>query len=236
MVTGACNMDLLTACDLSAEISVPTRMAIINEMFSLQLDETEFQSQSNRFDAYFKDWFEEKCEAALGQVQVKTLRQLVDLVVFICGGNAASKTKGEIKDAIRSGAVPSVAPLPSQNADNEATLDASIDLAACLWLMLSIGTLRHSLTPGRALKWENEKNLVACIGTTFHTKPWLTGKVKLPKVFTAVNLETIGGIRVAWTSNLADHLNLTEDDTKLTLFHQVSFLQLHKASKRYFSR
>ena len=56
----------------------------------------------------------------------------------------------------------------------------------------------------------------------------LSENAKLPKAFTAANLEQIAGIKVQWTSNLADHLSLKDDDTKVMLYHQASFLELHK--------
>ena len=46
------------------------------------------------------------------------------------------------------------------------------------------------------------------------------------------NLEKIAGIQVRWTSNLADHLALRDDDKKVMLFHQASFLELSKESRR----
>lgn len=51
--------------------------------------------------------------------------------------------------------------------------------------------------------------------------------------FTAANLEKIAGIQVQWTSNLAGHLSLKDDEKKVMLFHQVSFLELSKDSQRY---
>lgn len=46
-----------------------------------------------------------------------------------------------------------------------------------------------------------------------------------------MNLERISGIRVRWTSNLADHLSLDGDEVRL--FHHVSFLELHQESPRF---
>lgn len=42
-------------------------------------------------------------------------------------------------------------------------------------------------------------------------------------MFTARNLERVAGIRVIWTSNLADHLHLEDDDTSVRIFYHVSF-------------
>ncbi|KAL8715187.1 MAG: hypothetical protein Q9220_001145 [cf. Caloplaca sp. 1 TL-2023] len=60
--------------------------------------------------------------------------------------------------------------------------------------------------------------------------------VKLPQSFTAANLESISGIHIRWTDNLADHLLLRDDDTKLMLFHHVSALEIMNRSTPYFSQ
>jgi hypothetical protein len=54
---------------------------------------------------------------------------------------------------------------------------------------------------------------------------------KLPRIFKAMNLERISGIRVRWTSNLADHLSLDGDEVRLS--NHVSFLELHQESPRF---
>ncbi|RFU76143.1 hypothetical protein TARUN_6085 [Trichoderma arundinaceum] len=51
---------------------------------------------------------------------------------------------------------------------------------------------------------------------------------KLGKVFTARNLSRIAGIEIRWTTNLADHLRLVDDDQVVFIFHYASFLQLQK--------
>ncbi|KAL8840478.1 MAG: hypothetical protein Q9176_003804 [Flavoplaca citrina] len=75
------------------------------------------------------------------------------------------------------------------------------------------------LHPGRN---ECQPNLI----NTVFPPPSFLDMVKLPQSFTASNLEKIGGIRVIWTNNLADHLLLRDDDTKVMLFHHVSALHL----------
>ncbi|KAL8854500.1 MAG: hypothetical protein Q9221_000771 [Calogaya cf. arnoldii] len=67
-----------------------------------------------------------------------------------------------------------------------------------------------------------EPNLI----NTVFPSPSFLDTVKLPQSFTAANLEKIGGIQVLWTDNLADHLLLRDDDTKVMLFHHVSALRL----------
>lgn len=56
--------------------------------------------------------------------------------------------------------------------------------------------------------------------------------VKLPRtIFNAKNVAKIAGIEVCWTSNLADHLLMLDDESKVTLFHHASILKLQTKSK-----
>ena len=54
---------------------------------------------------------------------------------------------------------------------------------------------------------------------------------RLEKTFTARNIEEIGGLRIAWTSNLLDHLQLRRDRDTVEIYHHASFL--HYQASRY---
>ena len=112
-----------------------------------------------------------------------------------------------------------------------------VDLAAGLWLMLSISVYPGDISYDEPIVWKDYEILGSeqdlsqgLILKNISHRYNSTDLVKLPQAFTAAHLEQIGGIEVIWTNNLADHLLLKDDDTKLMLFHQVSILQLHKKS------
>ena len=129
-----------------------------------------------------------------------------------------------------------------------------VDLAASAWLMLTIGeypgdisydepiiwqasSVLHSAPSKSALALERaiERGISGVPSTSvidylFPPTHMTLDVVKLPQSFTAMHLEKIAGIEIRWTSNLADHLLLRDDDTKLLLFHQVSILELHAVS------
>ncbi len=113
---------------------------------------------------------------------------------------------------------------------DRATINASITLAARLWLMLNIGNLPNSSTPGQTTVDWDEDTLKACVDRQFSPKHTLDDPVKLPKGFNAFQLKNIAGIKVAWTNNLADHLLMRDDDTKVLIFHHATFLRCHKDS------
>jgi hypothetical protein len=201
-------------------IAKPLRRAIINTLFSTSLSDGQFDSIDG-LDAYFNDWYEIENNVAAGHVSVRTHREVLNIIVQL---QTTSQTRSEIHSTLLQGD-PTV---------EGKLLDASIDLAVRLWLTVSVGSIRQSLTPGKTLTWKKDK-----VQDTLHRDLWppsqLDEKVKLPKTFIAANLEKIAGLKVIWTSNLADHLCLKDDDTKVMLYHQATFLELHKDSNRYAS-
>ena len=202
-------------------LSLSTRKAIINTIFHLDLTDQEFRSRDDGYTAWFDDWFEEQCQASAGQVSARTHNDLLQIIAKIQSAN---------QNADRSAltlALSSTSPCTTD------AIDASVTLAARIWLSLSIDSLNHSVTPGQLIPWNKGQCLSDAIHTTFSPQAQTRERVKLPKVFTAANLEKIAGIQVQWTSNLADHLSLKDDDTKVMLYHQASFLELHRESKWY---
>ena len=126
-----------------------------------------------------------------------------------------------------------------------------LDLAASTWLMLSVGKFPGDISYDEPIQWfasstlyspspsltranDNDNNAttpnLSVISHQFPPTHSTKDIVKLPQSFTAAHLEKIGGIEIRWTNNLADHLLLRDDDTKLMLFHQVSVLELHAKS------
>jgi len=106
-----------------------------------------------------------------------------------------------------------------------------VSIAARVWLMLHIGEVKNAITPGqKPLVWKSG-SLKECIRNRFKHNSDLTETVKLPKSFNAIQLRRVGGIKIIWSNNLADHLLMRDDDTKLTIFHHASFLRCHRDRK-----
>ena len=63
-----------------------------------------------------------------------------------------------------------------------------------------------------------------------HYYMYVTDHVKLERLFNARTIERIAGIKITWTSNLADHLRLLDDDTGVVIFHNAF---LKKMESRY---
>ncbi|KAI1369407.1 hypothetical protein F5Y08DRAFT_152819 [Xylaria arbuscula] len=60
-------------------------------------------------------------------------------------------------------------------------------------------------------------------------------KLQIGRIFTALNLNKIGGMRIEWTRNLADHLRLVDDDKTVSVFDCVAYLRFQrKVQKQLF--
>jgi hypothetical protein len=114
--------------------------------------------------------------------------------------------------------------------DNSHILGDSIALVTRLFVMMEIGGDPQLGFSGRPpLHWE-EGSLKEFIHHYFNETPEPNHEgVKLEPIFTARNLELVAGIKIEWTSNLADHLRMVGDGEKtVTIFHHASFLRWHQ--------
>jgi hypothetical protein len=77
------------------------------------------------------------------------------------------------------------------------------------------------------LLWK-EGTMTEFVSGIFSPQTFVKERVKLGKGFNVRNLKRIAGIEIRWTSNLADHLRMREDDTAVEIFHYVSLLRFHQ--------
>jgi hypothetical protein len=120
--------------------------------------------------------------------------------------------------------------LSSNSDDSVEILYDSINLAVRLLLMIPIGPFLGSgitLRNETYLSWR-EGTITELVSTTFSPQTQIQERVKLEKVFNARNLKRIAGMEIRWTSNLADHLRMRDEDTAVELFHCASFLKFHQ--------
>jgi hypothetical protein len=115
--------------------------------------------------------------------------------------------------------------------EGEESVEKSINLGVRLLLMVPTGdfaTLGRSITLSgeTKLSWNGGtiRDLVCKEFTPQHS---MKESIKLERIFNATNLEHIAGIDVRWTSNLADHLRMRDDDKAVEIFHYATFLRLH---------
>lgn len=98
--------------------------------------------------------------------------------------------------------------------------------------MIRWGTFSYSFS-GRTESQPVQGCLREHVAPYFARPPILSyDKVKLEKNFNAFNLSRIAGLHNAWTDNLIDHLRISEDDTKVHIFHHAGLLECQRDSPK----
>jgi hypothetical protein len=105
-------------------------------------------------------------------------------------------------------------------------LGTAIDWAARLVTMLEIGRLQFACQSHEPLTWE-QLSLKDYIASVFETVSGRldTGHIRLEESFNVQSLQKLANLEIEWTNDLMSHLSLRNDDTKVLIFHHVSFLE-----------
>jgi hypothetical protein len=220
-------------CNISEPILKPnTKCAILEHLWDVKNTPADSFYNQSQCDSYFS-YYGKQCSNALAtyglHALLSTHQDIIDVILQL-------KDLNSTREAIKEGLLASHCHLPHLMEDScERLICAAIDLAIRLWLMIDVGETLHCFTPGqKSLLWESGplRDLIkAQFGPIANIK---CTRIKLEKIFTARNLERIAGLRIVWTSNLADHLRLvhdyTSDDAGIKIFHHVSFLEHHRTS------
>jgi len=203
-----------------APLPLAIRCAIFNKMWNLNWTEMECCSSEDELAAYFR-YYEAQCVGLTrgrGCFVVQNHKHLLKIVGYIQNPNVSYDS---IVNLVR---------LDHPGVD-DSLISVSIFIAARIWLMLEIGEIKYSVTPGqRPILWQSG-TLKQRVRDHFKPSSDSTDMIKLPKTFNAMQLNKVSGIKIVWTNNLADHLRMRDDDTKVTIFHQASFLRRHRDGK-----
>jgi hypothetical protein len=208
---------------LSAKTSLRgLRYEIINNLLNLQLTRDDYEARSAGIDAYFDEWYDQQCGICAHGVSVNTHGELLRVVSYLRFPNADRQSVlGKLSQSQTACKI------------NVAEQKATIDLAARILLGMSIGSTPSCvLLIGDSLSWI-DGSLQSLVSQYFQQSNSTFEDVKLPRNFTAANIERIAGIKINWTSNLSDHLLLKDAETAeamVLIFHPISFLELHKLS------
>jgi hypothetical protein len=132
--------------------------------------------------------------------------------------------KEDILEAFRDTILVSIPPATDE------LLYTTIDFVSRLLLMVDIGPERPGDRTIQQLPvpWEMNNTLPDLVAKQFGGTKELVVPVRLERIFIAPNVELIGDIRVVWTDNLADHLRMSEDDTKVAIYSHVQFLKMNR--------
>ncbi|KAK1832313.1 hypothetical protein QBC39DRAFT_349211 [Podospora conica] len=108
-------------------------------------------------------------------------------------------------------------------------IHTTIDLCGSLLLMAEVGVHDFGYSGCNPLSWSGPQTLRQAVEQHFRSEKELQpDNPRLGALFTARNLECIGGMKIKWTSNIVDHLLLSDDDQTVFVFHHVSFLRFQQ--------
>jgi hypothetical protein len=198
-----------------------TKYQIIKKMWGSAQSFTQFRDSQSTCDEYFR-YYSEQCRLALHDsdqnICVKTHQDIADIVHQIKQPLRRETIRENLKTR-----------LAMTSHGTEEIINNSIDLAVRLLLMIEIGGFQYGISSHTSLTWV-DGTLKGLLQERFNQLCILgSERVKLSKIFNARNLERIAGIQITWTSNLADHLRMRDDDTRVSVFHYASFLEYQKS-------
>lgn len=202
---------------------VGTKSAILGSLWDIKTETLLLQGRTCSFEPYFK-YYTHQCELALHgngkYISARTHQDVANTVNWLKDGNVRDDIKNYLRDAEESND-------HLQHTDEQ--LNNSIDLAARLLLMMEFGELQHGYIGRTQLAWTTD-SLQDFVHEYYNTGPVLEKEhVKLKKSFNAYNLERIAGIRIIWTTNLADHLWIMDpEDKSVAIFYHATFLTVQK--------
>lgn len=203
-----------------------TKRAILNNIWGSAYSAGDFSENPSIGDSYLR-YYGDQCRNALHSKEfdsiIQTHANIADIVTLL---KQPTMTREHLQDYLCT-----KYQLDSRTDDNQPLCDI-IDLAVRLWLMIDVGKIQHGFVPGqKPLLWKSGP-LKDLIQERFGSAevPSRVVRVKLDRLFTARNLERIAGLQIIWTDNISDHLRLMVDDTRIAIYHHVSFLEHHKSS------
>jgi hypothetical protein len=185
------------------------------------LTAADFDKDPKLWKGYFK-FYSDQCIAVLNDTThtcpVKSHQDFLKVVRLLQNPRT---TRESIKENLRK-----KLPKPELSG-NEKILNDTINLAARIGSMTFVGRFYFDIAWQRKVSWQ-DGSLEALLDREFLVPQSLEDDVKLEKLFTARNLNRVGGIKIKWTNNLADHLLMHDDDATVAIFHHASFLKLHQ--------
>ena len=198
------------------------KCSILNTIFDCKYEPGDFQNDSTLGEKYF-EYYQNAVGNCRAHSTTDSHRKILDLVSLL---KQPTATKSSTESTLAK-------KLPDDELDDsDDIIQDSINLAVRLLVMMPTGVF---ITRGRSvtvsgdtkLNW-NEGTITDLITNELAPENHMREAVKLEKIFNARNIERIAGIEIRWTSNLADHMRMRDDDTAAEIFHYASFLELHR--------
>ncbi|KAK3387728.1 hypothetical protein B0H63DRAFT_470799 [Podospora didyma] len=103
--------------------------------------------------------------------------------------------------------------------------DMSVNLAVRLMVMMKVGDVPHECIDRAQLEWKSGTLQEFVCGHFCKPRRRSHERLRLEKTFHALNLQRTTGVEIKWTDNLADHLQMVNDDKMVVIFRHASFLK-----------
>lgn len=204
----------------SYPLSADLKSWVLKELWGISIASQCCQSPRLDMSPYF-DYYATRCQRFSRDggihICVKSHQGLVEIAQQIL---ALGATRSDIQRLL--GCSPG-----GQDGEKQAgPIQTTIDLCASLLLMAEVGVYRFGFSGRNPLTWSGPQTLGQAVEQHFGPEKQLQpDSPRLGALFTARNLECIGGMRIKWTSNMVDHLLLSDDDQTVFIFHHISFLR-----------
>ncbi|KAK0716069.1 hypothetical protein B0H67DRAFT_582339 [Lasiosphaeris hirsuta] len=145
-------------------------------------------------------------------------RGIVDITKQILLGNA---TRDDLQSSLLA-----ARPRDEHGEGRSGVVHATLDLCGSLLLMAEVGKEKFTPSAVHPLIWSGPHTLRQAVERHFQPERQLQpDDSRLGVIFTAPSLQNIGGLKVRWTSNIVDHLLLSDDDQTVSIFHHIGFLR-----------
>ncbi len=194
-------------------IPSPVQDVLLSELWGVSASTTR---RNPDMSAYF-EYFSKRVQRSLLDASLPFLQDHSH-IVSIAKEILARRPRGDIHQELSQ--------QPSIKASSD-EIDDAIDICASLLVMTEV-ELKESqagLSGRTPIRWQ-DKTLESSLRDFFDSQAVLAvDNPKLGKLFTACNIHRISGITIKWTTNLADHLRLVDDDRAVFVFHCASFLK-----------
>ncbi|KAK5629982.1 hypothetical protein RRF57_005697 [Xylaria bambusicola] len=115
------------------------------------------------------------------------------------------------------------------------SVNGSLNLCSRLLIMTSIGEPPLGTDGPNTIRWDTgtlRDFTDSYFGPANSGVQLHPDNAQIGRIFTALNLTKIGGMRIEWTRNLADHLRLVDDDNTVSIFDCVGFLKFQRTVRK----
>lgn len=208
--------------------SLQTKAQLLSRLWNKEVSSSAIRTGAVDADAYL-EYYVQQCDIYLieqkrwslpdddGEFFMATHQDIVNVAEKVVSGH---KDRRDIMKEM----ISQSASHPTKLGQRDEVLGTAIDWAARLVTMLEIGRLQSCFQSREPPTWE-QQSLKDYVASVFAPGRSDIGHVRLEESFNVQSLQKLANLEIEWTNDLMSHLSLRNDDTKVLIFHHVSFLE-----------